>query len=130
MAFGWKVMLPLSLVAVVWSSIAVVLRDTSFTAYVAASFVFFLVIVVGGLFFLSRDAGKDEVEKEENIYDDPIITGKQRSAGWLVLNLVGGLLAIPFAIVNGIINGLEKFGEAAAGPSDETAIVPSDKGGD
>jgi NADH-quinone oxidoreductase subunit H len=130
MAFGWKVMLPLALVAVAWSSIAVVMRDFNFTAYAVSSIVFFLVIVVGGLFFLSRDGAKDEVEKEENIYDDPIITGKQRSVGWLVLNLVGGLLAIPFAIVNGIISSLETFGEAASGPSDETAIVPSDKGGD
>lgn len=130
MAFGWKVLLPLALVSVVWSSIAVVLRESSFSLYVVVSVIFFLVIVVGGLFFLSRGGTKDEVEKEENIYDDPVITGRQSSPGWIALNLVGGLLAIPFALVEGLINGLEKFGNATAGNSDETAIVPSDKGGD
>jgi NADH-quinone oxidoreductase subunit H len=130
MAFGWKVLLPLSLVAVAWSSIAVVLREANFTAYVFSSIAFFLIIVIGGLFFLSRDGDKEETEQEENIYDDPMITGRKTGAGWIALNLVGGLIAVPFAIVNGIINGLEKFGEATAGNSDETAIVPSDKGGD
>jgi NADH-quinone oxidoreductase subunit H len=130
MAFGWKVLLPLSLVAVAWSSIAVVLREANFTAYVFSSIAFFLIIVIGGLFFLSRDGDKEETEQEENIYDDPMITGRRTGAGWIALNLVGGLIAVPFAIVNGIINGLEKFGEATAGNSDETAIVPSDKGGD
>lgn len=130
MSLGWKVLLPLSIVAVAWSSIAVILRDASFPVYVVTSIIFFLVIVVGGLFFLSRESGKEFVSAEENIYDDPMITGQNRSIGWIALNLVGGLLAIPFAIVNGIIGSLETFGKAASGPSDETAIVPSDKGGD
>jgi NADH-quinone oxidoreductase subunit H len=130
MSFGWKVLLPLALVSVAWSSIAVVLRETNTMLYVVASGIFFLVIVVGGFFFLSRGGEQEEAEQEENIYDDPMITGKNRSIGWVILNLVGGLLAIPFALVNGLINGLEKFGEATAGNSDETAIVPSDKGGD
>ncbi|MEO1644620.1 MAG: NADH-quinone oxidoreductase subunit NuoH [Chloroflexota bacterium] len=131
MALGWKVLLPLALVSVAWTAIAVVLRETSFTAYVAVSTVFFIVVVFGGYAFLSADS--NEEEEEVDIYDDPLITGEQRgSIGWTALNLVGGLIAIPFAIVNGIINGLESFGEAVEGPaeSDETAIVASDQGGD
>ncbi len=130
MSFGWKVLLPLSLVSVVWTAIAVVLRDTSFTLYVVVSAVFFLVIVAGGYAFLNAQGSEDSESTEDDFYDDPIITGNYRSVGWTVLNIVGGLIAIPFAMVNGLINTLESFGEAAEGPSDETAIVPSDQGGD
>lgn len=130
MAFGWKVLLPLSLVSVAWTAIAVVLRDTSMTLYVVSSGIFFLIVVVGGFFFLSSESGEEYDEAEEDIFTDPVITGQPRSIGWVVLQLVGGLIAVPFAIVNGIIWSLEQFGEAAEGPSDETAIVPSDQGGD
>ncbi|MGJ3238591.1 MAG: NADH-quinone oxidoreductase subunit NuoH [Anaerolineae bacterium] len=129
MTFGWKILLPLALVAVAWTAIAVVLRETSLTLYVIISGVFFLVVVGGGYAFLSAQ-GDTEDDTEEDFYDDPVITGDYRSVGWTVLNLVGGLVAIPFAIVNGLINGLEKFGEAAEGPSDDNAIVPTDQGGD
>jgi NADH-quinone oxidoreductase subunit H len=129
MAFGWKVLLPLSLVSVAWTAIAVVLRDTSMTLYTISSGIFFLVVIVGGFFFLSAESGQEFEEAEEDIFQDPVITGQPRSIGWVVLQLVGGLLAIPFAIVNGIIGSIEQFGEAAEGPSDETAIVPSEQGG-
>lgn len=132
MAFGWKILLPLSLIAVAWTAIAVVLGEsTNSTLYAIVSLIFFLVVVVGGYFFLS--AGSDDASADEtadDFYDDPIITGQSRSIGWTALNIVGGILAIPFAIVNGLINGLEAFGEAAEGVSDETAIVSSDQGGD
>ncbi|MGB7339893.1 MAG: NADH-quinone oxidoreductase subunit NuoH [Phototrophicaceae bacterium] len=129
MAFGWKILIPLALVSVVWTAIAVVLRESSMSLYIVVSSVFFLVVVGGGFAFLNAQ-GDEEVEDADDYYDDPIITGDYRSIGWAVLNFVGGLIAIPFAIVNGLINGLEAFGEAAEGNSDETAIVPSDQGGD
>ncbi|MEM9950776.1 MAG: NADH-quinone oxidoreductase subunit NuoH [Chloroflexota bacterium] len=129
MSFGWKILLPLALVSVAWTAIAVVLRESSFTAYVVVSGIFFFVVVAGGYGFLNAQAEED-VEDADDFYNDPIITGDYRSIGWTVLNFVGGLIAIPFAIVNGIINGLESFGNATAGESDETAIVPSDQGGD
>lgn len=129
MAFGWKVLLPLSFVSVAWTAIAVVLRDTSLPLYVVVSGIFFVVVIIGGYFFLGTESGKEFDEAEEDIFDDPVVTGRPRGIAWVILQLVGGLLAIPFAIVNGIINQLEQFGEAASGSSDETAIVPSDQGG-
>jgi NADH-quinone oxidoreductase subunit H len=129
MALGWKVMLPLALVAVTWTAIAVVLRDTSLTLYTVVSALFFLVVVVGGLYFLRGDS-PEEVEEEYDMANDPLITGERGGLAWTGLNILGGILAIPFAIVNGIINGLESFGNAAEGNSDETAIVPTDQGGD
>lgn len=128
MALGWKVLLPLSLLAVTWTAISVVLRDTSFTLYVITSTIFFLIVVGGGLFFLSQDNESETTEVDP--LDDPIVTGERNSIAWAALNLVGGLIAVPFLIVGGIINGLAKFGEAAEGPVDETAIVPHDSGAD
>lgn len=130
MAFGWKVMLPLALISVAWTSIAVVLRDTSITLYVLSSSIFFIVVVVGGYFFLGAESGQEFDEAEEDIFNDPVITGQPRSAAWIILQLVGGLIAIPFAMYNGLLWSLESFGEAAEGTSDETAIVPSEQGGD
>jgi hypothetical protein len=128
MALGWKVLLPLALLSVVWTAIAVVLRDTSFGLYGVVSAVFFVITVVGGFYFL-RGESPDEIEAEDDIANDPLITGERSSWAWTGINLLGGLLAIPFGIVNGSIRFLESFGEAAEGPSDETAIVPHDRGG-
>ena len=129
MAFGWKVMLPLALIAVTWTAFAVVLRETSLTLYFVISTLFFIVVVVGGLYFLRGDS-PDEAEEEYDIANDPLITGERGGLAWTGLNILGGILAIPFAIVGGIINALESFGNAAEGNSDETAIVPTDRGGD
>jgi len=129
MALGWKVLLPLAFVAVAWTAIAVVLRETSLTLYVIVSAIYFIVVVGGGLYFLSAERGEGSEEKESDLLDDPIVSGERKGWGWVVLNLIGGLIAVPFMIVGGIINGLEKFGNAAAG-SDEKAIVPRDQGGD
>ncbi|MBC8098585.1 MAG: NADH-quinone oxidoreductase subunit NuoH, partial [Armatimonadetes bacterium] len=55
MAFGWKVLLPLSLLAACWSAFAVVIGDVfGPLAYVIVSSVMFGVVVLGGLAFLSR----------------------------------------------------------------------------
>jgi NADH-quinone oxidoreductase subunit H len=129
MAFGWKVMLPLALIAVTWTAIAVVLRETSLTLYFVVSALFFIVVIVGGLYFLRGDS-PDEAEEEYDMANDPLITGERGGLAWTGLNILGGILAIPFAIVGGIINALESFGNAAEGNSDETAIVPTDRGGD
>lgn len=130
MAFGWKVLLPLAFVSVAWTSIAVVLRDTSMELYVLSSIAFFIVVVGGGYLFLSAESGQEFDEAEEDIFNDPVITGQPRSIGWIILQLVGGLIAVPFAMFNSLVGTLEAFGEAAEGTSDETAIVPSEQGGD
>lgn len=129
MAFGWKVLLPMSLVSVAWTAIAVVLREASPTAYVVASAAFFLVVVVGGFAFLSNDEATDTQEEEYDIANDPLITGERSGAGWVALNLLGGLLSIPFAIVGGLASMFESIGEAGD-PTDDSAIVPTDSSGD
>lgn len=127
MALGWKVLLPLALVSVAWTAIAVVLGDVaaSGVVYGVVSGLFFLFIVVGGYFFL-RNAGSEPEEEEDDLTDDPIITGERRGLGWSLLMLLGGLVAIPFALVNGLIGLLEGAGRAGETPSDETAIEPAE----
>ena len=122
MAFGWKILIPLALVSVVWTAIAVVLRESSMSLYIVVSSVFFLVVVGGGFAFLNAQ-GDEEVEDADDYYDDPIITGDYRSIGWAVLNFVGGLIAIPFAIVNRSEAPTEASGNLATVRVDDEFVV-------
>ena len=56
MSFGWKIMLPLALVAVMWSAVAVMVGDafSSPIAYAIAAGIFFVVVVAARLMFLRR----------------------------------------------------------------------------
>ncbi len=135
MALGWKVLIPLALLAVTWTAVATVIGDSSGNpvVYTVVSGVFFVLVVAGGFFFL-RDQGDDSARQaaEADLADDPIITGEKKGLGWTALNLVGGLVAIPFVLVEGLIRGLESA-EKAGKPvtSDEKAIVPKNTtGGD
>ncbi len=129
MALGWKVLLPLALLAVAWTGIALVLGDMSSdpTVYTLVSGIFFVVVVGGGYLFL-REPSSERSTQQPDLAEDPIITGERRGIGWILLNLVGGLIAIPFLLVNGIIKALEGI-EAAGKPVNETAIVPTDNKG-
>lgn len=127
MQFGWKVMLPLSLVAVVWSAVAVVIGETSGSpvAYGIAAAVFF-VLLVGGFYLAFGRSGLGLDEEDEDDLD-PIITGERRGAGYAALNVVGGLLAAPFVLYDNTIKGLDKLATLADEPTDETttAIEPA-----
>lgn len=134
MALGWKVLLPLSLVAVAWTSIAVVLGEEtqSSTAYGIVSLIFFLVIVVGGYFFLKgENQDADAVQDPVDLMNDPVVTGEPRSIGWVMLNLIGGLIAVPFLMVKALLTLLEGLGSAGGDVnSDELAIEPVEPAGD
>jgi NADH-quinone oxidoreductase subunit H len=112
MQFGWKVLLPLALVAVCWSAIALVIGDVfgDPIAYAVAAGVLFALLAVGGIVYLRR-LGKDE-EPADELIDDPIVTGERKGIGWGLLNVVGALLAIPFALVRLLTDQLEKIAEA------------------
>lgn len=112
MQFGWKVLLPLALVAVCWSAIALVVGDVfgDPIAYGIAAGVLFTLLVIGGIVYLRR-LGKDE-EAADELIDDPIVTGERRGIGWGFLNVVGALLAIPFALIRLLAEQLEKVAEA------------------
>lgn len=125
MQFGWKILLPLGLLSVAWTSIAVVLGDvtSSPVVYAIVSGIFFVVVVAAGFFFL-RDTGDATATAEDNLADDPIVTGERRGVAWIALNLVGGLIAIPFVLVDSLVKGLVSVGKTVPQTSNETAIVP------
>lgn len=132
MAFGWKVLLPLSILAVAWTAVSVVIGEESGSpsAYGLASAVFFVLVVGFGVAFLRR-SGEQEQPAEPDLALDPIITGERKGAGAIALTILGGLIAIPFAIINGLASFLEQVAENSKGPapaSDETAITTTTKG--
>ncbi|MCA9892344.1 MAG: NADH-quinone oxidoreductase subunit NuoH [Anaerolineae bacterium] len=135
MALGWKVLLPLSLVSVAWTSIAVVLGEETqnSTIYGIASLLFFIVIVVGGYLFLTgENQDADTAQDSPDLMNDPVVTGEPRSIGWILLNLIGGLIAVPFLMVKALLKLLEGLGSAGGEvtTSDELAIEPVEPAGD
>lgn len=117
MQFGWKILLPLALVAVVWTAISVVIGDTfkSTLAYGVASGILFLLFVVGGYMYLQR-LGKSDEEVADELADDPIVTGERRGIGWGTLNVVAALLAIPFSLLNLLVDQLDKIAGTSSKP--------------
>jgi hypothetical protein len=114
MALGWKILLPLALIAVAWTAVATLIGDAAngTILYAVVSGAFFLLIVVGGYFVLSRD---DTSSKPvENTWDDdPVITGERRGIGWGLLQIIGGLIAIPFALYNFTLKQLDNLANLA-----------------
>ncbi len=91
MAFGWKVMLPLSLLAVAWSAVSLALGDLTAdpnTYMIVAGIVFgvVLLIVLVGLW----QRGQPERRPE--------MTDARAGLGWLIVQVIGALVAPPFAV--------------------------------
>lgn len=109
MALGWKILLPLALVAVFWSAISIMIGDAfgSPVAYGIVAGIFF-VIVVGIGYSLLRRSG-DIAESEPALEDDPIITGERRGPAWVGLQILGAVIGIPFALWNFTIKALESL---------------------
>jgi hypothetical protein len=56
---------------------------------------------------------------EDDLAEDPIITGDKTGIGWAIVNFVGSLLAIPFRLLNYGIETLEKIAEAGGATVEE-----------
>ncbi|MEO8612942.1 MAG: NADH-quinone oxidoreductase subunit NuoH [Chloroflexota bacterium] len=125
MHFGWKVLLPLALIAVSWTAISLVVGDTfqSSFAYMIAAGIFFVVIIAGGYFFLRRSGDGSEGEYEEDLSTDPIITGERHGIAFGILTAVGVLIAIPMGLLNFGIDQLEKIAEWGKPEEQETALA-------
>lgn len=115
MTFGWKVLLPLSMVAVAWSAIAVVIGDafgpTGYTIVSGALFV----ATVGAIYFIFFRKPAD-AEDEGEVEFDPVITGERAGLGWVALQTVGGLLAAPFVLYRATIGLLDRLSTLAPEP--------------
>lgn len=124
MMFGWKVMLPLSLLAVAWTAIAVVVGDAfGPTGYMTVSGVMIAAVVIIGGFLVSRQQPAEA--DDDSLELDPVITGERSGVAYGALQLLGGLIAIPFVLVQGLISFLEKIASLAG--DDES---PADDGDD
>jgi NADH-quinone oxidoreductase subunit H len=125
MSFGWKVMLPLALLAVSWTAIAVVIGDEfGQTGYMAFSTVVIAAVAVVGFILLRRRAA-DEVAEDDDLENDPMITGEQRGLGYAVIQVVGGIIAGPMLLYNWTVNLLDRLStmveESATEEQDEDA---------
>ncbi len=120
MALGWKVMLPLALVAVAWTAVTIVVADAfaSPVAYGVAAGIMFVALLAGAFFLTNR---RGETEDTDDALD-PMITGQRGGAGYAVLNIVGGLLAVPFGLYNWLLGVLDKLGTVGDQPEAAAAI--------
>ncbi len=126
MSFGWKVMLPLALVAVLWTAVSLVLGDmlgSNFTvAYGILATIVFLTVVIGGVVALRR--ANEEAEPADTMTTDPVVTGERRGIVDAGLQLVGGILAIPFGLYSLLIGSL-KVAQKMGQTPEETAATES-----
>jgi NADH-quinone oxidoreductase subunit H len=129
MAFGWKVMLPLALIAVSGTALAVLIGDLtdSVVVYAIAAGIFFVLLMVGAAIMFGRGERSVLAERQDDWSDDPLVTG-ERGLGWNLTQVLGGLLALPFLLFDWtlkILDGLASLGRekpandaAAPGRSD------------
>lgn len=100
MDLGWKVLIPLALVSVAWTAVALVIGDAtnSVTAYLVASAVFLVIILVGASIIFRP---KSEAEQRGDV-----VSLQNRDWRWVALNAVGGLLSVPIILVSALGKGL------------------------
>jgi NADH-quinone oxidoreductase subunit H len=108
MSFGWKVMLPLSFVAVLWTGVSLVVGDTfgSPIAYGVVSAIFFVLLMLGGLFVLGRE--EDRPADLADLAKDPIITGERQGVAPLLLTLLDTTLGILYGAFEKIGGNLSR----------------------
>lgn len=112
MAFGWKIMLPLSMLAVVWTAVSIVIeQEGGSTAYLISVGILFVIVAALGYVF-NRSATPETVPSIDDIENEKV------GLGYIVLQFVGGFLSIPFVAYEALKNlrsgGSEK--EAKAKP--------------
>ncbi|MBC7810747.1 MAG: NADH-quinone oxidoreductase subunit NuoH [Burkholderiales bacterium] len=135
MTFGWKVMLPLSLLSVMWTAVSLYVGDTfgTSTAYGVAAGIFFLIVVVGSYVYLTRSgqvklhAADETVVQDEEIEDDPMVTGARGGIGYGLLQILGGVIAIPFLLVGFTIKMLEGVEAMGRTPAEEEALAAEEQ---
>lgn len=131
MTFGWKVMLPLALIAVMWTAVAVMVGDIfqSPVAYAVAAGIFFAVVAVGGILILRRN-GQLQFSTEPRAEEDPYITGEKKGIGYYVLQVVGGLIAVPFLMWDFTLKALDNLAKLAPEEKTNETDQTESSGGD
>lgn len=97
MAFGWKVMLPLSLVAVAWTAVAVVLEETyGSQAMVIMSAIAWVLFLVGAAYWLERVGRKPEMVAPQRV--EVVSLSGDSGVGLLTMHAVDKMLGVPVAL--------------------------------
>jgi hypothetical protein len=125
MQFGWKILLPLAIIAVIWTAVSLVVGDVSGDpiVYGVVAGVFFLLVVAGGAYFLRGNGDAEASEAPQTLVDDPVVTGDRRGIGWGILTMVGALIAIPFQLIGFLTDQLEKVGQSGSKPADPVRVL-------
>ena len=92
MTFGWKLLLPLSIITVAWTAVSIGIAEAGGGAivYVLSTGILFLVVLAfAGL--IGRSAGPETIVA-------PTVSPTHRNPITLILDFVGGLLNIPFLV--------------------------------
>lgn len=126
MQFGWKVMIPLGLLAVAWTAVSVVVGDAlGGGAYPLVSGAVFVFALIAGALALRR-LGDDETAAIP-LEDDPMYTGERRGLGWALVHLVGMLIAIPIAIINFHVKALDGLASFGRTPEEDRQLESGEK---
>ncbi|MCD4686430.1 MAG: NADH-quinone oxidoreductase subunit NuoH [Anaerolineae bacterium] len=115
MAFGWKVMLPLALVAVAWTSVLIVLEeevsDTGYVLLIVLGWVVFL----GGLAFWLGRAGRKPDAMPSSRVETVTLSGGSGGLGAMMVRTIDRMAGVPFKTAG---RNKQSDTEAAAGDAD------------
>jgi hypothetical protein len=122
-------------VAVCWTAVSVAIgrafegsREFQQVYGIAAGVVLVAVVIFG--YFALRQASKADANDQTRAQIDPMITGDQVSFSAVALQILGGIIAIPFglyALFIGTLKAMRNAGEdplKAAPAETSTAITP------
>jgi NADH-quinone oxidoreductase subunit H len=111
MALGWKVMLPLALIAVSWTAVSLIVGDTfnSPAFYWIVSGIFFVVVAIAVSIWLRPQPGTE--------LGGEVVDLQPRNLGFLLLQVVGALVAVPIIMFNVSLNLLHNLQQALGGDS-------------
>ena len=127
MQFGWKVMIPLALLAVAWTAVAVVVGEAlGGTAYPFISGVVFVLALLLGYVALQRMSRQQDSDVAIPLEDDPAYTGERRGLGWALVHLVGMLVALPLAHIRFQVRALEGMASFGRTPDEDRALQSSE----
>jgi hypothetical protein len=122
MMFGWKILLPLAFLSVVWTAVAVIVgEELGGVAYIIISGVMFVLFALGGLLFLSD--GATQPEEDDAVTGDYVVTGERNGIGWSILQIIGGLIAIPMIGYNFTLKALDSLAQLAPPEADEESAL-------
>lgn len=96
MMFGWKVMLPLSLLAVMWTAVTIVIADEGGGDVVRGLSTGMLMVLLAALYYLLN---RELTPATPTPGVRTEVLPSNRGLGFVILQMVGVLVAIPFALV-------------------------------